>query len=84
VGIIRHRGGKAYISTLSHGWASASIPGGAPPKKLLLLFWKKKVIIKLWLGEMSFTLHLEQNRYCLKGKFEQFDKIWHLDGNHVD
>lgn len=60
-------------------------------KKLLLLFWKKKEspTVKLWLREMTSTLHLEQIRYCLKGKFEQFDEIWHpficyIDGNHVD
>lgn len=48
-------------------------------KKLILLFWKKKEAptCKLWLGEMISTLHLERIRYCLKGTFEQFDKIWH-------
>jgi len=60
-------------------------------KKLLLLFWKKKEVpmVKLWLGEMTSTLNLEQIRYCLNGKIEQFDKIWrsflcYLDGNPMD
>ena len=37
-------------------------------KKWILLFWKKEEVltIKLWLNEMTETLHLERIRFILK------------------
>ena len=47
-------------------------------KKLLLTHWKKKdaPTTKLWLGDLTHTLHLEQIRYTLTDKLTHFEKIW--------
>lgn len=80
-----------HIRSLTRGQHKLLAYSLTTAKKLLLLFWKKKEVptVKLWLGEMTSTLHLEKIRYCLNGKIEQFDKIWcsflcYLDGNSMD
>ena len=47
-------------------------------KKLILMFWKKKEAptLKLWLTELTGTLHLERIRYALKDKILLFEKTW--------
>lgn len=47
-------------------------------KKLILLFWKKKEVptLKLWLTELTSTLHLERTRYTLIDKIVLFEKMW--------
>ena len=47
-------------------------------KKLILLYWKKKEApnTKLWLSELTNTLHMEQIRYRIEGKIAEFDQIW--------
>lgn len=47
-------------------------------KKLLLLYWKNvnPPTAKLWLEELTSTLHLERTRFILKGNIGQFQKIW--------
>ena len=47
-------------------------------KKLILLFWKKKEVptVKMWLSEMTETLHLERIRFSLRDKLGEFEKIW--------
>ncbi len=61
---------KSQQQLLSYGLITA--------KKLILTFWKKKEVptFKLWLNEMTNTLHLEKIRFSLNKRESQFDKIW--------
>lgn len=47
-------------------------------KKLLLMHWKKKdaPTTKMWLSDLTNTLHLERIKYTLMDKLPLFDKIW--------
>lgn len=43
--------------------------------ELILLFWKKKempTVVKLWLTELTETLHLERIRFILQNKLSNF------------
>ena len=47
-------------------------------RKLLLLHWKKKdtPTTKMWLSDLTSTLHLERIRFTLGDKLSYFDKVW--------
>lgn len=47
-------------------------------KKLLLMSWKGPAVPnhKMWLRELTNTLHLEKIRYLLKDSLSQFEDIW--------
>ena len=47
-------------------------------RKLLLMHWKKKdtPTTKMWLSDLTSTLHLERIRYTLGDKLSYFDKVW--------
>ena len=47
-------------------------------KKLILKFWKNTTTptFKMWISNMSETLHLEEMRFLLLGKVDQFLKTW--------
>ena len=73
------------IASLSEGMKNLQVAqqrlisyGLITAKKLILLFWKKEEVptIKLWLNEMTETLHLERIRFILKDKLKDFEKIW--------
>lgn len=61
---------KAQRQLLSYGLITA--------KKLILTFWKKREVptFKLWLTEMTNTLHLEKIRFDLHKRESQFHKVW--------
>ena len=47
-------------------------------KKLILMLWKSAntPTSKMWLEELTNTLHLERIRYVLKDRLQQFDATW--------
>lgn len=47
-------------------------------KKLILLLWKGKDTpsLKMWLTELTTTLHLEKIRYTMHDNMIDFEKIW--------
>ena len=47
-------------------------------KKLILQFWKGKDTpsLKLWITELTNTLHLEKIRFTINDKLSEFDQVW--------
>ena len=47
-------------------------------KKLILKFWKGAEVppVRLWISDLTDTLHLERIRFILSDKLKQFSKIW--------
>ena len=47
-------------------------------KKLILTLWKSATVptFKMWLEDLTNTLHLERIRYALKDRLQLFNKTW--------
>ncbi|CAI5659845.1 unnamed protein product [Oreochromis niloticus] len=48
-------------------------------KKLILQLWKgnETPVLKMWLTELTNTLHLEKIRYTMNDNVKDFELIWH-------
>ncbi len=78
-------GWSASLQSISHAFRLPIQYGMMIAKKCIICVWKKKSkpLFRIWLPELSSTLHVERLRYSISGNIDQFDASWRPLFNHL-
>lgn len=71
-------GWSASLQHLNHAFRVPIQYGMMIAKKSILSIWKKKSrpLFKIWLSELSSTLHVKRLRYSMSGNIDLFEASW--------